>query len=195
MWVNLCAEALQTPTAISPLTKCKLQLLTTKLILFIAICYFLMNMFNELNGCKKAYYKFKIPVKTCKRLFVWVKAFKLQCNLLNNNLSMIIAMPYIYIRYAIVLWMVQNEPRKVLPLDFCERYFKQAFKKFYSIQIKTLVKFSSKGNWCSTTCTTFSRIGNSISEKKRVQNILLMSIFFTREKTFLFNVILITCLT
>lgn len=40
--------------------------------------------------------------------------------------------------------LVQNESRKVLPLDVCAKYFKQALKKFYSIQRKILVKFSSK---------------------------------------------------
>lgn len=53
-------------------------------------------------------------------------------------------MPYIYIGYAIVMSLVQNESRKVLPLDVCAKYFKQALKKFYSIQRKSLVKFSSK---------------------------------------------------
>lgn len=89
LWVNLYANALELSTAISLITKCKLQLLMTELILLIAVCYFLMNIFNELNSCKKGCYKFKIPVKTCKKLFVWVKAFNLQCNSLNNNLSMI----------------------------------------------------------------------------------------------------------
>lgn len=53
-------------------------------------------------------------------------------------------MPYIYNGYAIVMSLVQNESRKVLPLDVCAKYFKQALKKFYSIQRKILVKFSSK---------------------------------------------------
>lgn len=38
LWVNLHAEALELSTAISPITKCKLQLLVTKLILLIAVC-------------------------------------------------------------------------------------------------------------------------------------------------------------
>lgn len=156
-----------------------------------------MKLFNELNDCKKACYKFKIPVKTFKWLLVWFKAFNLRCNSRNNNLSVIHYHALYLYWICIVMSLVQNESRKVLPLDVCAKYFKQALKKFYSIQRKILVKFSSKRNWYQQQLAwACSEYAVSIYEKQKVENVFLMNISFSRGKTdFCLPPFLFTCLT
>lgn len=93
--------------------------------------------------------------------------------------------------------LVQNESRKVLPLDVCAKYFKQALKKFYSIQRKILVKFSSQKNLTptTTTCVGLFRICSlNMRRKKGWKCIFDKHFFLAGKKYFLFGIIFIVLL-
>jgi len=80
-----------------------------------------------------------------------------------------VAMPYIYIAYAIVMSLVKNKPRKVLSLNVCAKYFKRALKKFSNIQINVLVKFASERSTPARTCMKFFRKLFQYLENKRLR--------------------------